>query len=220
MKLIKIFCKVLLIFVLIIINSSCEIQEPSLPTWDVDLNIPFTTDSYNIFDIIKRNSNVGFDSLNNDLVFIYGESNYKRSFGEDIKFDGVKTTEIKAASTFRLDTALIIDDSTFVTKTEFLNGSLKFSFLNNSADIYSIDAVIKNLFRNVDNDTARIKADVSPGKTKQIEFDLSEYNIENKIPDNKLKLSIIFNSVKPVPVNFNYSLSEYSIKLIRESLNL
>jgi len=218
MKLIKIFCKVLLIFVLIIINSSCEIQEPSLPTWDVDLNIPFTTDSYNIFDIIKRNSNVGFDSLNNDLVFIYGESNYKRSFGEDIKFDGVKTTEIKAASTFRLDTALIIDDSTFVTKTEFLNGSLKFSFLNNSADIYSIDAVIKNLFRNVDNDTARIKADVSPGKTKQIEFDLSGYNIENKIPDNKLRLSIIFNSVKPVPVNFNYSLSEYSIKLIQGKL--
>lgn len=218
MNLNKIISKVILIVLLTVYISSCEIQEPSLPVWDVDLNIPFTTDSYNIFDIIKRNSNVGFDSLNNDLVFIYGESNYKRSFGEDIKFDGIKTTEIKAPSTFRLDTSIVIDDSTFVTRTEFLNGNLKFSFFNNSAEIYSVDAVIKNLFRVTDNDTARIYGDVSPGDIKLIELDLSEYYIKNETADNKLKLDIIFNSSKPVPVNFNYTLSEYSVKLIEGRL--
>lgn len=218
MNLIKIISKVISVFVLIISISSCEIQEPSLPVWDVDLNIPFTTDSYNIFDIIKRNSNVGFDSLNNDLVFIYGESNYKRSFGEDIKFDGIKTTEIKAPSTFRLDTSIVIDDSTFVTRTEFLNGILKFSFFNSSSNIYSVDANIKNLFRVTDNDTARINGDVSPGEIKLIELDLSNYYIKNETPYNKLKLGIIFNSTEPVPVNFNYALSEYSVKLIEGRL--
>lgn len=218
MKLTKNTRKVLLIFVLALFISSCEIQEPSLPVWDVDLNIPFTSDSYNIFDIIKRNSNVGFDSLNNDLVFIYGESNYKRSFGEDIKFDGIKTTEIKAAGTFRLDTSIVFDDSTFVTRTEFLNGNLKFNFINSSADIYSVNAVIKNLFRVIDNDTARINSDVSPGEVKLIELNLSEYYIKNETADNKLRLSIIFNSSEPVPVNFNYTLSEYSVKLIEGRL--
>ena len=136
MKLNKVTRNGIMLLLLSFYITSCEIQEPSLPTWDVDLNIPFTSKSYNIFDIIKRNSNVGFDSLNNGLVFIYGETNYKRSFGEDIKFDGVKTTEINAASTFRLDTSIVVDDSTFVTRTEFLNGNLSFNFLNNSADNY------------------------------------------------------------------------------------
>ena len=218
MKLNKVTRNGIMLLLLSFYITSCEIQEPSLPTWDVDLNIPFTSKSYNIFDIIKRNSNVGFDSLNNGLVFIYGETNYKRSFGEDIKFDGVKTTEINAASTFRLDTSIVVDDSTFVTRTEFLNGKLSFNFLNNSADNYSVNAHINNLFRISDNDTARIAGDVYPGEIKLIELDLSQYYIKNDKPDNKLRLTLIFNSDKPVPVSFNYALSEYSVKLIEGRL--
>ena len=143
--------------------NGCSFEEPSAPTWDVDLNIPITTKSYNIFDILKRSGNISFDSLNNDLVFLYGESNYKRNFGEDIKFDGLETTEITAPSTLRLDTSIVIDDSTFVSSMDFLNGELDFTFFNKSVDVFSIDVTIKNLFRVSDNDTARISGNIEPG---------------------------------------------------------
>lgn len=217
-----IFKKYILFFAVIYIVASffygCEINEPAAPTWDIDLNLPFTNKSYNIFDIIKRSGNIGADSLNNDLVFIYGETNYKRSFGEDIKFDGLELTDVTAPSTLELDTTIIVDDSTFVRKSEFLNGVLNFTFFNNSNDDYSLVAVLKNLYSVLDNDTARINCSVTPGQQKSVDLDLSGYYIKNDVPDNKLYLKLRFQSSKPVPVSFTYSLSSYSIKNIEGRL--
>lgn len=196
----------------------CEIKEPAAPSWDVDLNLPFTNKSYNIFDIIKRSGNIGSDSLNNDLVFLYGESSYKRSFGEDIKFDGLKTTEVTAPSTLELDTFIVMDDSTFVRKTEFLNGVLNFTFFNNSDNNYSVNATIRNLFRVQNNDTVDIFSDVAPGQQKSVDLDLADYYIKNDTPDNYLHIRLKFQSAKPVPVSFNYSLSQYSIKTVEGRL--
>ena len=194
--------------------NSCSIDEPSAPTWDVGLNIPITSKSYNIFDILKRSGNISYDSLNNDLVFLFGESNYNRSFGEDIKFDGLETTEITAASTLKLDTSIVIDDSTYVRNMDFLNGELDFTFFNKSNESFSIDVIIKNLFRTENNDTARISGNIDAGNSESFILDLSEYYIRNDIPDNKLNLQIEFHASNPVPVRFVYTLSQYSIKNI------
>ncbi|MDQ3020470.1 MAG: hypothetical protein M3R36_07865 [Bacteroidota bacterium] len=194
--------------------SGCEIEEPAAPSWDVDLNVPIANKTYNILDILDRSSNIGFDSLNNDLVFLYGESNYKRKFGKDIKFDGITTTNVIAPSTTRLDTFLIFDDSTFVTRTEFLNGVLNFTFFNPSNENYSFNLTIKNLYSVSNNDTARISGDVSPGLPRSMDFNLAEYYVKNDIPENTFKLRLNFVSANPVAVNFNYSLSGYSIKTI------
>ncbi|MEO8210064.1 MAG: hypothetical protein ABI840_05855, partial [bacterium] len=133
--------KYLLFFTILyfsVIFYSCEIEEPAAPSWDVDLNVPITNKTYNILDILNRSSNIGFDSSNNDLVFLFGESNYKRKFDEDIKLDGVTTSKVVAPSTSRLDTFLILDDSTFVKRLEFLNGNLNFTFFNSSTENYSV----------------------------------------------------------------------------------
>ncbi|MEP7146626.1 MAG: hypothetical protein ABI792_06420 [bacterium] len=193
---------------------SCEIKQPAAPTWDVDLQLPFSNKSFNIFDILKRSGNIGYDSMKNNLVFLFGESKYVRSFGEDIKFDGLKTTEINAPSTFVLDTFIVVDDSTFVRRTEFLNGRFNFTFQNNSGKTYSVNATIKNLFNVSNGDTARISISVSAGGQKSIDFDLADYFIKNEIPDNRLELKLRFQSDAPVPVSFNYTLSDYSIKKI------
>ncbi|MBK8551087.1 MAG: hypothetical protein IPL53_08550 [Ignavibacteria bacterium] len=210
--------KFLQIVTLVYLTSSlltgCSIDEPSAPSWDVGLNLPFTNKTYNIFDIIKRSSNVGFDSTNNDLVFLYGETNYKRSFGEDIKFDGINTTEVTYPSALRLDTFIVVDDSSFVNRMEFLNGVLNFTFFNKTGESFTVNAALRNLFRVSDNDTARLTGTVTPGESKSIDLSLSEYYIKNETPDNSLKLRLEFTAPDPVPVRFNYTLSSYSIKNI------
>ncbi len=213
--------KYLLIFLGLYLSAiafnSCEIKEPSAPSWDVDLNLPFTNRSYTILDILDRSKNTGFDSTDNNLVFLFGESDYKRKFGEEIKFDGVKTTAITSPSTLQLDTALVIDDSTMIRRIEFLNGTLNFTFFNSSNENYSVNLRVKNLFRISDNDTADIFSSVTPGE-KSININLADYYLKNDLPDNKFKLRINFQSVKPVPVNFTYSLSGYSIKSVEGRL--
>ncbi|MBK8983873.1 MAG: hypothetical protein IPM38_16535 [Ignavibacteria bacterium] len=140
--------KTVLLILLSISLCSCELKSPSLPNYDIDLRIPFSVKSYNVFDIINRSSNIGIDSLNNNIIFIYGESNYKRVFGEDIKFDGIKETFITAPSTLQLDTFVTFNDSTFITTMDFLTGSLTFRFFNSLGSDYTINAVIKNFFIN------------------------------------------------------------------------
>ncbi len=194
--------------------SGCEIKEPTMPNWDTDISLPFSQKSFDIFDILKRSGNVGYDSSDNGTVFLFGESSYIRKFGEDIRFDGYPLTNVTAVSTFQIDTAVVIDDSTFIRKAEFLSGVLSFTFYNNTNQDYSVNAVLKNLFSVPDNDTARIQTNVPSGSQQTVKFNLLEYFILNSIPDNRLKLKIIFNSSGPVPVNFSYSLSEYSIKFI------
>ncbi|MEO8666856.1 MAG: hypothetical protein ABI462_15300 [Ignavibacteria bacterium] len=208
------------IFILIpaVYFLSCEINSPSLPTWETSLSVPFANKSYNIFDIIKRNDNLGADSLNNDQVFIYGESNYRRVFGEDIEFDGINTTNITAPSTLQLDTFIVVDDSTFVRWTEFLDGSLSFTFFNTSNESYTVNASIKNLFKVSDNDTARIQTNVPSNKERTVILNMADYYVMNENLENRLKLHLDFQSSTPVPVNFNYTLTPYSIKEIRGRL--
>ena len=210
----KIFIVLFISYISSALFYSCEIRPPAAPTWDVDLQLPFSNKSYDIFDILKRSGNVGYDSLNNDLVYVFGESNYVRSFGEDIKFDGLKTTSINSPSTFVLDTFIVLDDSTFVNRTEFLNGVLNFTFINNSSGVYSVNATIQNLFNVSNNDTVRISSSVDVDEQKSIDLNLENYFIKNNIPDNRLKLQLRFQSATPVPVSFNYTLSDYSIKSI------
>ena len=112
--------------------SGCEIKEPTAPDWNLDINLPFSQKSFNIFDILKRSGNIGFDSSENETVFLFGESAYSRKFGDDIRFDGYPLTNVKAVSTFQIDTAVAIDDSTFIRKAEFINGVLSFTFYNNT----------------------------------------------------------------------------------------
>ena len=194
--------------------NGCQINEPNLPSWDVDLSLPISDEQYDIFDIIERSNNIGIDSSNGNTVFVYGTSSYKREFGEDIKFDGITATQVKAPSSFSLDTALIFDDSTFVQRADFLNGVLKFTFNNITSQDYTVRATVKNLFRNENNDTVRILEQVAAGQKRPVTLDLSEYYLKNETSDNKLRLKIIFESVQPVLVDFTYELSEYSIKTL------
>ena len=201
---------VLLIFFINIYG--CQINEPNLPSWDLGMNLPISNDQYDIFDIIERSNNIGIDSLNGNTVFIYGSSNYKREFGDDIKFDGIPVTKVEAPSVFNLDTTLIFDDSTYVQRADFLNGILKFTFNNNTAGDYSVRAVIKNLFQNDSGDTVRITEQVAAGQQRPVSLDLSGYFLKNENSDNRLKLKISFESAEPVLVDFTYELSEYSIR--------
>lgn len=216
------FQKIIYLFVTLILIStffySCEVNSPSLPVWDVDLNLPFANKSYNIFDLVKHNNNIGADSLNNGLIFLYGESNYRRSFGEDIKFDGVKTSTITAPSTFQLDTFIVIDDSSYVRYMSFLNGTLNFSFSNTSEQPFSVSVVIENMFEISDNDTSGITLGIPAGTSRTMDFNLVDYYIKNDVPDNRLKLQINFDSPKTIAVNFDYTLSRYSIKKIEGRL--
>lgn len=207
----KSYCLILLSIIISVYFYSCEIKEPTAPEWNVNLNLPFTSKSYDIFDIIKKSGNVGYDSLNNDFVYLYGESDYERKFGEDIKFDGYPETNINALTAVQFDTSLTIDDSTFILKADFLNGNLSFKFLNSSSD-YSVRASIKNLFQNSDNDTARIDANVNTNSPTIINLNLENYHLKNSNPDNTLKMRIYFQSASQFPVSFSYELSEYSIK--------
>lgn len=218
MKLKKFFTLILFFYFFSVIYQSCQINEPALPSWDIDLSVPFTNKSYTILDILDRSSNIGFDSLNNNLVYLFGESNYIRDFGEDIRFDGLKTTEVIAPSTLQLDTFLVIEDSTFIRRAEFLNGTLSFTFFNASGQDYSFNLTLKNLFSVSGNDTARISGNVASGKSKSLELNMSEYYISNEIASNDLKLRLGFDSELPVPVRFNYTLSEYSIKSLEGKL--
>lgn len=206
------FISLLLISILF---GSCEIKSPALPNYDIDLRIPFTIKNYNIFDIIDRSNNIGIDSSDNNLLFIYGESNYKRTFGEDIKFDGIKETFVTAPSTLQLDTLITFNDSTFVTSLDFLTGNLNFNFYNDLESKYSFEAKIKNLFQKGSNDTVRIDGTVNPGNNISIALKLADHYIKNNLPDNQLQIEILFNSEIPVPVKFSYVLSEYSIKSIQ-----
>jgi hypothetical protein len=194
--------------------QGCQINEPNLPSWDVDLSLPISDEQYDIFDIIERSNNIGIDSSDGNTVFVYGTSSYKREFGEDIKFDGISTTQVKAPSSFSLDTALVFDDSTFVQRADFLNGVLKFTFNNITSQDYTVRATIKNLFRNESNDTVRILEQVAAGQKRPVTLDLSQHYLKNETSDNKLRLKIIFESVQPVLVDFTYELSEYSIKTL------
>lgn len=191
---------------------SCEIREPSAPEWDVNLNLPFSKENYNIFDIIKRSGNIGLDSIGENLVYLFGESNYKRKFGDDIKFDGYPKTFFEAVSNIQSDTSLVIDDSTFIRRAEFLNGEFKMTFYNNSNENYTVRGVIKNLLSNSGNDTAQINLNVNSGSQESLIYNLQDYYVSNITPENKLKIRIIFISNESVPVSFSYSLSQYSIR--------
>ena len=210
---------VVLIYVFLsFMSSGCEIKEPTSPDWNLDINLPFSQKSFNIFDILKRSGNIGFDSSENETVFLFGESVYSRKFGDDIRFDGYPLTNVKAVSTFQIDTAVAIDDSTFIRKAEFINGVLSFTFYNNTNENYTVNAVLKNLFAVSGNDTARIQISVGSGSQQTVNINLQDYFLLNAVPDNRLKLKIIFNSANPVPVNFSYSLSGYSVKYIEGKL--
>ena len=214
----KLFLAFTAIVLLPVLFYSCEIKEPSAPSWDINANLPFMNRSYNIFDILKRNSNLGFDSLNNDLVYLYGESNYKRTFADDIRFDGLVTTDVTAPSTLELDTSIIVDDSTLVTRMEFLDGTLDFTFFNKSSEDYQVNFTIRNLFKNSDNDTVLISGNVLPNQQQSVTLDLSKYYVKNDIPDNRFRLRLLFESKAPVPVNFDYTLSDYSVKFMEGRL--
>ncbi|HAY35167.1 MAG TPA: hypothetical protein PK536_03145 [Ignavibacteria bacterium] len=203
--------RTVLLLLITVSISSCELKSPSLPNYDIDLRIPFSVKSYNVFDIINRSGNIGIDSLNNNIIFIYGESNYRRVFGEDIKFDGIKKTFITSPSTLQLDTFITFNDSTFISTMDFLTGSLTFKFFNSLGSDYSVNAVIKNFFNKQNNDTVRLSFTVNAGSEKNITLELRDFYIKNKTPENILKIRISFNSPVPVPVNFSYTLSEYSI---------
>ncbi|MGB4850910.1 MAG: hypothetical protein WBQ38_01225, partial [Ignavibacteria bacterium] len=72
-----VFIYVFVTFVL----SGCEINQPTIPDWNLDINLSFSQKSFNIFDILKRSGNIGFDSSENETVFLFGESAYSRKFG-------------------------------------------------------------------------------------------------------------------------------------------
>lgn len=204
--------RILIYFTVLYSLSGCEINGPSIPNWEADINVPFSQKNYNIFDILKRSGNIGYDSSGSGTVFLFGESDYVRKFGDDIRFDGYPLTNVTALSTYQIDTALIIDDSTFIRRGEFINGVISFTFYNTAGKNYTVNALLKNLFRISDNDTARINITVNSGTPQTVNLDLQDYYMLNSIPENKLKLKIVFQSSSPVPVNFSYSLSEYSVK--------
>lgn len=199
---------------IMILNSGCQINEPNLPSWDVGLNLPVSDKSYDIFDIIERSENIGIDSLNGNNIFIYGTSKYKRELGDDIEFDGIQKTPVKAPSVFSIDTSLVFDDSTFVRRADFLTGVLKFVFNNITSQDYSVDAVIANMFRVDNGDTVRFSRQVAAGGSQTVEIPLSEIMMRNESPDNRFRLRANFNSAQPVLVDFTYELSPYSIRSI------
>jgi hypothetical protein len=192
--------------------SGCQINEPGLPSWDVDLNLPITDDHYDIFDIIERSENIGVDSANGNIVYIYGTSNYRREFGEDIKFDGIEETQIKAPTLTSIDTALVFDDSTFIKRADFLSGVLKFTFNNSTSQNYTARAVIKNMFSVDSGDTVRFNEFVPSGEQRVVEINLSGVVLRNETAENKFKLRVSFESAQPVLIDFTYELSQYSIR--------
>lgn len=195
--------------------SGCQINDPDLPSWDVTLNLPISDESYDIFDIIERSNNIGIDSTNGNTVFIYGETKYRRVLGEDVKFDGIKLTNVSAPSTFKLDTSLVFDDSTYILRADFLNGVLRFSFNNSSGTEYTVNAVLRNLFRSdPSKDTVRFSEIVPAGGQRILEVQLSECYLKNDKESNMLRLGMEFLSAQPVQVDFSYELSQYSIRSI------
>lgn len=203
---------VAIIILIFSVIYGCQINEPNLPSWDVGLNLPISDDEYDIFDIIERSENIGIDSAGGNTIFIYGTSRYKREFGDDINFDGIEVTEVKAPSVFQIDTALVFDDSTYIRKAEFLSGALKFKFNNNTSHAYTVSAVIKNMFRIDSSDTLRFSQFVPQGESRVLELQLSDIAIRNETADNRFKLRVSFESLQPVLVDFTYELSEYSIR--------
>ena len=203
-------------FLLFIVTAhtfhSCQINEPGLPSWDVGINLPISDKQFNIFDIIERSQNIGIDSSDGNTVFVFGSSDYRREFGEDVKFDGIEPTKVTAPSVFQIDTSLVFDDSTLIRRADFLNGILKFTFNNSSANDYTVSARIGNMFYVQNSDTVSFSRLVQPGKQISVEIPLSEVFILNSKPDNKFRLSMNFNSDQPVIVDFLYELSQYSIR--------
>lgn len=204
----------ILLISIMILYTGCQINEPNLPSWDVGLNLPVSDRSYDIFDIIERSENIGIDSVNGNNIFVYGTSKYKREFGDDIEFDGIQKTPVKAPSVFSIDTSLVFDDSTFVRRADFLTGVLKFVFNNITSQDYSVDAVIANMFRVDNGDTVRFSRQVAAGGSQTVEIPLSEIMMRNESPDNRFRLRANFNSAQPVLVDFTYELSPYSIRSI------
>ncbi len=208
----QLFAAVCALFIASYFANSCQISDPNLPSWDVGLNLPISDEQFNIFDVIERSQNIGIDSSEGNTVYVFGSSNYRREFGEDVKFDGIVPTDVKAPSVFLLDTSLVFDDSTFIKKADFLNGILKFTFNNTTSQDYNVSAKIKNMFFAKSTDTVGFNRSIQSGKQVIVEIPLSEVYILNAFPDNKFKLRIEFDSDVPVLVDFTYELSEYSIK--------
>ena len=79
------------ILILLALTQSCSIKEPTAPNWDVSLNVPITTKSYTLFDIIEKKSSTvqhyTSGSSTNILYYTTTEQIDKISLNNKLKID-------------------------------------------------------------------------------------------------------------------------------------
>lgn len=196
---------------------SCEFEEPAAPSWDVNANIPFTNKSYSVFDIIKKSRNLASDSANNNQIYLFGQADMTKPFGESIVSGEGNLETYLAPAAIEFDTSVVFDDSTVVYDISFLGGLMNFNFYNNSSQSYTVNLIIKNLLSNNTGDTARVNAiNVNPGVRKEVIINLADYHMNNETPTNRFKIKLKY--AVPAEVNFTFSITPFVIKSVRGML--
>lgn len=89
----QIIIKAIAILNFAIIIQSCELTEPTIPVWDVSLNIPIVKKEYTILDAIKNNPNIAKYSSStpiNNLLYYSSDQNINTiSVDDKLKVTGI-----------------------------------------------------------------------------------------------------------------------------------
>lgn len=199
-----------------IVISSCDIQQPSAPSWLVDANLPLTDKYSTIMEILEGDSNIYYDSLGNTIFS--NQSHSSQKYRKDIKMNGVPNTLI-IIPTQVSDTNLQLpfDDSTFASYIEFEpsepEGILTLNFNPAPGFVpYNVNLTITNLTDLSSGNPYSIARTIS-NNTVTENINLSLYRFSNPTPTNLLSFRVSTTSSQLLPASFSYSISSTLIKV-------
>ncbi len=164
-------------------------KEPTMPTWDVNVNVPLVGDSYTMADILDTSASdylgiLNTDGINDSLYFLLVDDiSNTTKFQDSIKVPAlvspVTTHLVSPATGSQVSIGFVInpDDDYHLVAAKFSSGGFDFGITNNSPNSVSFTIYIPGFKLKTNPDSMlTFRATVNGNGTYQQHVEVSEFN--------------------------------------------
>jgi len=186
------------LFAIFILLGACQIKNPALPTWDVDLNVPLINQKYFVSDLVDT---VNIITDDNQILTLTGNGEVSsREFGNvffspDVSVDNQAVpsgTEVTQTLPF-VDTA----GKLTIAYAEIAGGHFRYKFANVNATAH-IELIFQNIFH---ADNTPLSVSTNGANTGWVNVDLTGLHIGQPNASsviNGLEIKLVSTSGQPV----------------------
>jgi hypothetical protein len=174
---------IILIAVIIIgmFISSCQVNEPHMPSWDVSLNVPLVKRNYTMMDLLQKSSDLKYYADNSRLVYYSQDTQLdKIVISDKLKIDALTKTASQTIGDINIASDSITANVNYDWASGLTAGSQTIlpSFLNQTV---SANFSLADQFLSIKIQSGTISLTVSNQFPAPVSITLSNFKLKNRI---------------------------------------